>query len=1412
VSTTDTTTIKQGSYQNLVYFKTSKLSTAIISASTDFGYIVDPFQFNTFATIASSSLNKILFYGPNTTFVNECTPFVALLANGENAFLAPELDSTIDLKGQDVGQFYSDSSCTASTTSTKILANSTFSVFYFKSSYNKNYILQGQVANFTPSLLNLSVNGLALAGAASSSPTRLLMVGSSNHISGSCSSFSVILADASSQPYPAPMNVSVNLKSSQEGVFYSDPACTTSVSSTTIGAGLTYANFYFKTSQQTSFVLQAESTNYATAVFPISFSSNSAESTVRALTLTGSQNLDLNQCSPYSVNSVNNAGIPTQVVSPVSVDLVSKNGGQFFSDSSCTNSITNVIIATNKNINYFYYKNPSPLTDLVLTSNASFADSSLAIKINGSSTSSSPKVIITGVPNVQTNQCAAFNIVSVDSLGNQLNVNSNLTIAISGNSNGSFYSNSNCTTTITNIQIPSGVSTSTFYFKANSATGLVLNAQAVGYLSSLFPLTIVAASSEPVALKMVGATAVNNNVCIPFTINATDSNGNNAVTISAVTATLSNIGGNGEFYSDACITKITSITINAGTSYSSFYYKNTTPQSSLIIASTSGLGVASLPIEINNSTNPPVAFKIAGMTTLSLNTCSPYVITAVDINDLAQSVSSNTTVTLSGNGVGGLFYSNNICTTLTTSIVINKDSSFQTFYFKGSSSENLVLLASSLNFSLGSLPISVSSPNPGETVTPLTPVMFGLAGPDKILANSCSGPYTLSVLDSNGVLSNVTSTKTVSILSGSVTSSAYTDGSCSTSLTSLSMASGTNTHQFYLLNSQAGSMTLQASEPSLITATMQINTVQPGVLSISGGPLGAWQAFYYNGNGALVDQILTVTNMGQTQTLNLQESGVLTNGFSYKGGSFPGQGGSCTSGLNLAPGAKCTLVLRFQPSSASNFGSTLQLSFNDGTSDRFSSISLSGQGSSTLTVKQIAAGGNHTCFLYSDMTVKCFGNNSNGQLGIGSTVNVGQAIGSTDFAQTTPIISNAVQIVSGDSHNCALTMAGHIYCWGANSNGQLGTGNSSDVGSNFATITAPFTKVNLGTGRTAVQITAGSFHTCALLDDSNVKCWGNNTYGQLGYEDTTSRGTSASQMGDNLTPINLGTGLTAITIAAGGYHTCALFNTGAIKCWGYNAYGQLGLGDATNRGDMPYTMGSNLQTSNLGGIKVQSLALGLYHSCAIVSIPGQVNNAIKCWGRNNSGQLGYGDTTNRGTSITQLGGYLLNVPLSASMNPQVLGAGRTHTCVMSDGGFVYCWGGNGSGQLGIDTTSTVNNASIATGIYLSSVSLGLNMSIGGNHNCVQLQNSVVKCWGDNSNGQLALRQGSTMAPNWGSSSLRPMANLSETKAATFGYLVDVTMTGNQTCAIWNQVRSVAGAYLAVIVIATVLILWQEQSH
>ncbi|MEX1254421.1 MAG: flexitail domain-containing putative surface protein [Dehalococcoidia bacterium] len=240
------------------------------------------------------------------------------------------------------------------------------------------------------------------------------------------------------------------------------------------------------------------------------------------------------------------------------------------------------------------------------------------------------------------------------------------------------------------------------------------------------------------------------------------------------------------------------------------------------------------------------------------------------------------------------------------------------------------------------------------------------------------------------------------------------------------------------------------------------------------------------------------------------------------------------------------------------------------------------------------------------------------------------------------------------------------------------------------------------------EVSAGGFHTCIVTDpNEGVRCWGRNDSGQLGDGSTTQR-TSPTDV------LTLGSGVAQVS--AGGFHTCAIANGGGVLCWGENNFGQLGDGTTTDRTSPTPVFG--LQ----GG--VVNISAGGHHTCAVL-----VGGSVRCWGRNNGGQLGNGTTTNSSVPVTVTGSQNI-VAVSA-------GGGTTsgfvgHTCALTSAGGVQCWGLNDFGALGDGTTSQrttpVNVSGLASGAAA--------VEAGRWHTCARMAAGGVKCWGWNIAGQL----------------------------------------------------------------------------
>jgi cysteine-rich repeat protein len=397
---------------------------------------------------------------------------------------------------------------------------------------------------------------------------------------------------------------------------------------------------------------------------------------------------------------------------------------------------------------------------------------------------------------------------------------------------------------------------------------------------------------------------------------------------------------------------------------------------------------------------------------------------------------------------------------------------------------------------------------------------------------------------------------------------------------------------------------------------------------------------------------------------------------------------------------------------------------------------------SPLQVAQLAVNGATTCVRINDGSVKCWGINDFGQLGIESKQTIGLL--PTDMGANLASISFgagkvATNIVRGWSFTCAWLNDDSIRCWGENTFGQLGQGDLAHRGDDIGEMGDGLSALDLGTGLPVVEIGLGVRHGCARFSDGSLKCWGGNASGQLGLEDVNNRGDIPGEMGINLPFVNVGSGLTVKRLALGSAHTCAILSNDGVKCWGSNSMGELGLGDTLPHGSGPTQMGDNLPFVNLGtGQTAKMISVGWGHTCAILD-----DDSVKCWGINNVGQLGLENTLNRGDDPSSMGDNLPPVNLGTGRTAKSISTSNGDTCALLDDDTLKCWGRNDAGQLGIGSTIAHGITPGDMGDALPPVDLGMNrrpisFGTGGGFACALLDDTSVKCWGAPANGRLGL--------------------------------------------------------------------------
>ncbi len=385
-------------------------------------------------------------------------------------------------------------------------------------------------------------------------------------------------------------------------------------------------------------------------------------------------------------------------------------------------------------------------------------------------------------------------------------------------------------------------------------------------------------------------------------------------------------------------------------------------------------------------------------------------------------------------------------------------------------------------------------------------------------------------------------------------------------------------------------------------------------------------------------------------------------------------------------------------------------------------------------VARLAAGGNQSCVGLSDGSVQCFGGNEVGQLGNGST-------NSSNVPLAVSGLSDVQALTTDGGHVCAQRSNDALWCWGSNTHGELGNGfahslphpvpvtmpnaspppdggesHACSVGLGLVRCWGDNAYGQLGDGTqvarpgadlvsgisTATQVVSGKSHACALLADQSVRCWGRGDSGELGN----------GAFSHSSLPVVV-SGLGQVTaLAAGLHHTCARRSDGSLRCWGANWYGQAGNGASGGAENTPVAV-SGISTA------LQVVA-GEHHTCAVLA-----DGSLRCFGRNNDGQLGDGSVIDRSTPVTVSG-------LTVATAGAVLAVGSEHTCAIAVGGGVRCWGWDGFGQLG--QGSAVGSSALP--LVVSDVAAATALVAGQRHTCAARSDGRVACWGENANGQL----------------------------------------------------------------------------
>lgn len=350
-----------------------------------------------------------------------------------------------------------------------------------------------------------------------------------------------------------------------------------------------------------------------------------------------------------------------------------------------------------------------------------------------------------------------------------------------------------------------------------------------------------------------------------------------------------------------------------------------------------------------------------------------------------------------------------------------------------------------------------------------------------------------------------------------------------------------------------------------------------------------------------------------------------------------------------------------------------------------------GQPPTRPNVFQIALGEQHSCARRPSGSVRCWGDDVQGQTGTGGPATGGLVTTPQDVEG----ITDAIDIASGRNHTCVARKTGKVSCWGYNLDGQLGIGEFDNRSS------TPVDVVGL---KDAFAVAAGGNFSCALRGSGSVACWGGNGSGQLGTgdESPTSTPRAVSGLRD------------MVAISAGQAHVCAVEKTGSVSCWGDGSNGQLGAGEA--RGSSSPVAVTNITDAVM-------IAAAERSTCALTKA-----GSVLCWGANELGQLGNGSTAPTPNSTPT---SVLNLSDATSM-----WTGRNHACAIRKSGAVVCWGAGSRGQLGDGQPHSDGSGAQASLVSVSGLTSATGTGAGGDHSCAVTKTNTLFCWGANDRGQL----------------------------------------------------------------------------
>lgn len=1348
-STITSLVIAAGSSASNLYFKTTSSNTQTLTATPSLGLTAGTLA----VTATANPVTQLALTAVSSFQVGQCVSVQVQSKDAGSVVTNVGSAVTVNLSTSGSGLFYSDSGCTSAVTSVNIASGSSSQTLYFKSTAAENQNLTAAAAGLTSAVRSIGSTALP--------PSQIVVSGTTPLSAGSCSAVVVSLRDSfnnlSGQSAAAVINVTGLSGTSK---LYSDASCSQLISAVTVNSGENSKTIYYKNDVAEAVNAVFDDVGSLTAA---NRSWTTQPQAVSQLQIAGSSTTGVASCLMLTVSTKDNLGNLSYLGSSQSASLGGAGTGGFYSDSSCTTPVTTAAFSNVINQVTVYFKPVDLGSYTLIAQMGGVTDGAKLVSVNAGSVT---QLALIGGASINASTCSLYTVQTRDANGYISPVTANTSIVLSGAGSGIFYSDSSCSSATSTLVIPNGSNESRFYYRNTTAGSVTLNVDDTGSLTAAtLPVTVTSTGGGPaVFLKITGASSLGTNNCTPFAISSVDSIGGSVSQAGNLSVSMAG-EGDGDFYSDAsCATTSSSVTISAGQSLSYIYFKNPTAQNLIFAASASGVSTATFPVSVLSGSALGGASKLvlSGLASIQTNACVPYVVSVADNNNNSVNSSTNLTVNLSGDG-GGDFFTNSTCTTSASgSITISSGSSYQTVYYKNTSAENLIFVAQTASLANGLLPIAITSGGAGGG---------GAAAGPAIKLSFISQPSSLATVDVDFVNQPIviiqdSNNNVVSSSSLPVTLSAFSDSSCTVSAGgTLSAATNPMAASGGVVNFSAVKINtpqtiyLKATATGLAAACSSAVQVYPSVparLEFSTQPSASATA----GVVLASQPVVSVLNHSG-QVVTTATNSVTLSAFTDSSCSVPLAGGFFTvtqsslvptSGVVNYAGVKSTksgtVYLQASASGLTSVCSTgIVVAPAAAASLAFSSApptTVTAASAFAMQIRVLDAFGNISPVSDSiSLSAFASGTCTGGPRSGFSNDTASAVLGTANFNNVTESVAGVFSILATNTTNGSVTTlcSGPITVTGGAPSQLAFTTQPSTTGIAFARLVQPPVVAIRDAGGNLVT-SAGSPVTLAAFTDNTCTTAATGAFSadtnplspNAGYASFTGvyyggTGTiylKATSSGLTSACSNAVTVGSAGKNIAVGEYHACAIQNGNVFCWGRNDYGQLGLGNSATDSASVIGGGINLPTQVPGLSNVVKIAAAANSTCAINS-----SAQLYCWGYNNLGQLGTSDYATKYAPV-YVAGSVSDVAMSLY-----------HTCYVQSTN-VYCSGYNSYGELGNNSTSTSNSFVTVLGVSATG-NLGsiVSVSVAMYRSCALSSGGSVFCWGMNNSSNRTLGTGDT---------------------------------------------------------------------